>query len=886
MAITLTYLDPVVTGPSDPAPLTTLDTTGGDGAPLAILALSEPNAVPASMPVGVTGNSGETVEIDVGDEEDVTSVVIGGVTYTRSDSGQPGTYQYSPNTGTVRLTVALQQSIGPSDPIRYTGVVASPPYRTDLLLDYIPSLLSQWNAHGSVTINRSFESQPTASLEFTTTRASETSIRLVFFSGNRFNLWGILFSCDSDVNITRLRNRTDPGSVIRVSVSLRGAWEPKSNEPDVRLLDDGRYTINYSGGEIGTDSASSQTSTTLDKLLRKLDIPYVGQKFTIQIPAKTSASTGVNPISELTNRARTAKGFAFWSNPQGAEIRRWDSTPLHSLSVGDVLSEVQVSYGLSPYYRNTELQLDTDETTGDEVRANEQYTIVTGDVNPTQPPRDRSNNVVELRSPTMAFDNGGPVKERITTTYLNGSVLREKRETYGFIFTSLDVYRNNYSVSYLPDGTAEINTFTKVVDGEIVEVPYWTEWRYRGRANLAFDERSYWQKTGETITENTYDKEGYLIKTETTGWAYSRFKKEGEDKELLTLIRDYIEAYDNGTGSTGSERKERREPGLGILNDIRLYCWRQGSAVNFVDVGALYSLTYDTSFANPQIRSSELTRLPQDDIATYKLADMTRFYPDLTVQEGDPVPRFAWEIERIKNQILTIPNPASTLEETQPPLTTGEAYTEYQRTGVIFPFEGMSEAEWSPRKNEERFVIESLRNNVEGDDTLAITTRVINAGRPSVHERLELYSGDPGEPPSADTSQPEVRLLLNSAEINLATMTQKAINEDLNLPEAGSVQYTGAGDRETALEAAKVDLSIRVTEAVESLGLTVAPTRRYQEGDRVILEGIEYRVWGVTEERRIQNGQLRTDGWQLDLKRYFAPQVVLSEVSEVASEDS
>jgi hypothetical protein len=816
-------------------------------------------------------------------EEYVTSLTIAGVPY--SD------YSYNPATGV--LTVQVTQPLTLGDTLTYTGVTASPAYRTDLLQERLPGLLTAWNAHGTVTLQRQFEGQPSASIEFTTLRSNEAGIRSAFFSGQRFNLWGMLFVCDSDLTITRLRNYTDPGDVIQVSVTLGGAWEPKSNEPEVRLLDVGRVVIagteNFEG-----ERALKTGSTTLAKLLRKLDIPYVGQGFTIDIPADTPLTTGVDPISLLTERTRSAQGFAFWSNPLGAEIRQWNGTSAHGLSMADVLSEIQVNYGLCPYYRNTELQLDREEgDAAEEAKINERWTIVTGDENPDKVPRVgatryNTGTPISIRSPSMAFDAGGPVKERVTTTYVNSTVVEEKRETYGFMFTSLDVWQHFSSVSYPPPGggTPTINS--------------WGEWKYMGDvfSPVFWSPEPYWQLVGESTLVNTYDEEGYLTATETTGWKYSRFQQEGDGKELLEILREYTENYN----PTNDQNTNAGEVTLRILNRMMAYSWRRTDTTVFLypsSLSAGSSLTYEI-FPAPTLRS-DLLRLPQNDSTTYELADMTRFYPDVTTEEGGVVPRFAWKIERSRNEFIQAPNPDSTDDEPLPPLTTGEVYSETEMVGVIFPFEGMSQSEWEPRKNEERFMVESKRSNAEGaglDNTLAIGTKIINAGRPSVHERLELYGegrdeegnleGDTRtEPPAADlaSAQPEVRLLINSGEATAVGFGYRAPNDDLTLPESGSVSYKGAGTKETALSAATVDAAIQATAAVEALTLTVAPTRRYQEGDRVVFEGVSYRVWSVTEPRRIQAGQLRTDGWQLDLRREFNPPVVLSEVDSVAKED-
>lgn len=469
----------------------------GVGATLSTLTHSS-SAIGVANTVVVPSYSGSTIVLPV-------PTGVGTVTLVQFPGYPPiGMSQLTQVGNQVAVTLLPGQAPPAGTTATVYGLLNSyPPQRkpTDQVLSALPDLFKQWNAQGSISFKRSFEGEPSASFTFTAMAGDEAAVRSAFKVLTPYVLRGIGFVVEN-LQINHLGTLNYPEGRIRVAVSFTGKHSKPLEEP-VKVVP---LTI----------QGSTRTRTiTLSQIAQKAGTAYQGASLELTVPKDTAAQATTTLSQVLGDKCRLAEGFAYFSNPDAVEVRTFGKTRVHVLSDADVRSDsYTIGYPgrwhefdgvpLTDIYQNAQLNRDMEQDGIWEMPAKVQ--LICKGSNPDNPP-----DVDDLRTPGMAFDNGGPTKEQTCTLFYNGCELQEITRKYGFVFCLDSVYNvGQYNGTY----QAVYNPNTSL--------------------NLPF----YWQKIEEVVTNYSYDSYGYLRQVKKSGWRLARLKQESgtESTDLRAQI--------------------------------------------------------------------------------------------------------------------------------------------------------------------------------------------------------------------------------------------------------------------------------------------------------------------------------------------------------------
>lgn len=788
------------------------------------LAISSPLAVEGAIAIPSTEASFAVV-LPAGVEL-VTSAIVGSRSYSLSktpSAPQAGEFTFNPRTGELRVypvgaVSGLLSYTGLSSEVESEGVPT-----TDIASPY-PGFFAEWNIEGSISISRSFRGHPSASLRFTAQAAYESTVRAALKNGNSVQMYGVGYLVQS-LRIVELSPRKYPQRLIFVEVNLQGRWDSRGNTARSPL-----------DKALKLKKLSSNGKTSVSRLFGASGVGYAGPAIDIKVPNDTPSEAAVTARSELESRAIVALGFPYYSNPGAVEVRRWGGTPVHFLSDADILSgelifdlpghaAVFEGVQLTDEYNNVELTLDS-EALGD-TGQDELLTLYEGDPFPEIPPRyadvepGQPRVKITLRDPSMAYP-GGKTKTQKKVTYLNGSVLEEEEEVYGFLFSSVDVY----NVFLVTDGVAA---------------------RYATANDLFFIYDQYWEKVRQVRTTYHYNAETrYLERIERRGWEKARFKQEGASLEAVEFKKQYVQALADGDLATADE-----------LEDIIMMFQYPGKAA-----------AYDQGFPNPA-DSQRAVFLPVEDTTEYALVPFSAHYEDAKKDDSEdedvePEPMFCKLETRSDNSYMLVSDPESTPEDERPPLSTGKKFQDVRSIEIVYPQPG-------GKQSPEIYREIQATSNAQG----AALRNVLNTsyyremkGRPGVHTQLEKYQKDSNTPaPAEDYSK--YKFLLNSY----------GAESDAD---GSSISFPGVADPETGRRVAECALSILNSEKAESISLQVRHNFNYSEGDLIAWRGYFWVIFSIQDNQKIQrqNGQpkIQSESFELKLGRLFKPPVTMRKV--------
>lgn len=431
---------------------------------------------------------------------EIATIISGLQTYTLGIEGnlQEGEFFYDRTLGTITLNP-------PSlEPIVYKVKRQNLAFRNTRVCNLsVPQFLKDWNVDGSINISHSFQGHPSLSLSFEVYCNQEQQVKIQLCPGTEVFIWQ-RWRIQS-VRITQSSNKDN----LQVDLDLIGIHAPYG-DPSRSLADkpikliEGKY----------------KKYRTLADFAQKAGIQYRGANIKRRISRTTSGKDYTTVRQEIESRALTAKGFVYYDSSSAIEIRPWGGQATHLISETEVIGNISFSFnGVEPNklaheLRNTILNLDFDD---DEKSQNtgivERWEFENADSLATVYSAAVLRNGTlfapdpdVLRGINAVFDNGGTTKTARKFTEYNGVPLSVEEWSYGYAYTSLDVYR----VLDLSDNKYEI-TFNR-------ESP-----------------QNYWQEVKHSKTSYIYNEEGYLTKTITTGTELARLKQESEELEGINL---------------------------------------------------------------------------------------------------------------------------------------------------------------------------------------------------------------------------------------------------------------------------------------------------------------------------------------------------------------
>ncbi|MEW5856722.1 MAG: hypothetical protein AB1861_05005, partial [Cyanobacteriota bacterium] len=484
-------------------------------------------------------------------------IASNGQTFTRAidpESPQVGEFLYNPYTNTVQVystgDLRSLQIYGSLQEIKFSPPLLPPPY---------PQLFTNLPLQGAIQFTRQFEQQPSAQFELESTLPKST-LQEIFAPGGELDLYGIPLRINS-ASFTELPRAIYPDARIRVSVSLGSRWENRLDQ-QCFLRGDGKNNVPgdtpFSDADCvtpqGVKSDSFNLTTTVQKLLTKVGIPYSGPTLKeVEIPRGTPRNAVVNPVQLLQERSLLANSFIRWSDADSVKCVPINSMRVWEYAESDILGEVATSYeaiakaskkpcsipNLNPAlpdlinfpsaitpapipqlrkesplalgfeYPNSELTGRFQETKREKAERTQgqsapryvrktptQNTRIDGDLNADTP----LEGVFAIATMPLCFDIGGQTKTRSYTKEEDGATVSIIDEIWGFAYTAREIYN---------DAT-----------GKLVGNP-----------------NDYWQCLKRTRADYTYDPgTGYLLYITTTGYNTVRYRQETADSpETLEL---------------------------------------------------------------------------------------------------------------------------------------------------------------------------------------------------------------------------------------------------------------------------------------------------------------------------------------------------------------
>lgn len=437
----------------------------------------------------------------------IAAVKIGSKTYWANR----GHFIYNPSTQTINFKIDVNLSI--SFLVYSTSPQAtSNKFKSNEIID-IPDLFKKYNVR-EIQLSRPWRSHPSGSFKIYSLIPYQGQILSEFPNGKEIDLYGISYRVAAST--WEINPKTNK---LVVSVELQGYWQGRGNtirnplDEPVRLL----------------DLVKEGKSYYLSKLAAKVGVRLTGAAgIKIKVPKGTGETESTNLGSEI-ERVITQGLFLDYSSKTAIKCQKYNNQPIHLIEDHQVRDEALTfaanGHGaryegvqLAHEYSRVKLDIQSDKEDENRSKTGVRVILKSGDLEPQTLPTtkmggyDIAYSLDYLRSPSNSFDNGGVTKTLKTSHLIDGTTIKEIEETYGFMFTSLDVY---------------------LINGERISY---------GKANGL---SQFWTKVKETTTIYNYRDDGYLESTTTTGWEHFRERKEsGEKPEEFDLIKFQQELND------------------------------------------------------------------------------------------------------------------------------------------------------------------------------------------------------------------------------------------------------------------------------------------------------------------------------------------------------
>jgi hypothetical protein len=406
--------------------------------------------------------------------------------------------------------------------------ISTPRIKTNLIV--FPDPLFAIARITNLSISQSWRNPPSGTLNVRAHKSKLESILDFFTPTRELSCYGLDFICGvCSVEFSR--------EAVQVTIPLQSSYS--SYGDTIRSSVDKPIQINL--GSSGTGGSSNRA--------RGYSFNYVARQSEVQIFGSIDSFipvSGTEPdnsetvtLKDLIDDIALIQGkFPDYSKVAGIALKDFRLEPIYQLydweikglsydSTGGFGATVE-GIGLAKELNNAELIIDRTVADNGEEEGGEDSqgfaTNIEGDPTPEVPPTinrgffQESYSSDYLRVPTHSFDSGGITKTKKTIKSFNGETVEEIEETYGFVYTSLDVF--------------------------VINVTSSSPFRYNQEfLNPSID--AYWDQVSYEKKVYSHDSEGNYTGFASTGWKLQRFKQESESLELLDLK---IEQLDPATG--------------------------------------------------------------------------------------------------------------------------------------------------------------------------------------------------------------------------------------------------------------------------------------------------------------------------------------------------
>ena len=844
------------------------------GAPFTTAQFFQDPATETEQAIAIPSYAGDEISVVIPEStalvEALTEVSIGTTTYERSlntDTAQlqPGQYTYDRSTRTLTIKLGTNQAPTVGTNITYKPLLNTGPVKFDRYTGKLPDFFYKWRVEGKCSFRRQIEADPSGRLQFTIKTAKLEESLCDLAEGTLIPWNGHVYAVGGRAETTENKKE----GLSYVSIPLRG---PFSHLLDEQVKWREGSSLSLTGVSTGGGSTSnnatvkSATNVSLFDLLKRAGIPYSGPKVTIKVDKNGGPRRSTTPSSEF-NRARSVESFVYLSG-ENLEFRTWyEGRKVHHISHSEILNsdeegkQKQVVLNLEgnkvdgrllyEEYKNRELIVDRFEgqEAGQNGSTNVKIVLRSGDAVQktasgnqilwTPPPN------ADRRTAAAAFDLGGETKNSKYQEWLNGVLIAETDEVYGYAYKCSD-YTSPQAVR---SGWIDSNGNEVLAANGVYFVPLnWTS---------VFTEPSRldgWGLVRKETTQFVYDDEGFIKEEIKTIETQRRFKQEGDERQsnrlqaLIFILNQY-------------------RTSIGIDN---IFYTVTDDSIQIKEIGPADPETpnFEAVLFNLQNQLGQYDFFPvvEKEITTYTHEFLDDYYPNRPVQaEGEPRGRFVTRKETRYQQTYLGPDYTYDPNDQPPDVVTGVDTHTIVDTDIVYPTKGTPEALYDERLDifqETTKIVSKHGQNlrdyaVEGPDS------VPSRGRPGA-PRLEVY--EEVNPSTPNEEQEETtRTLMNTPNNGLTSSG----------PIESTIDFPSAYTLPAALRAAKIHISIENTFAMEiHSNVFVQAGRVLDEGDRVIYDGKEFIVLSVVEEPNIESA--KKVGWSHNIVswgRYFAPKV-------------
>lgn len=265
-------------------------------------------------------------------------------------TAQRARYTYSPTTP-GGLPIAAPGNITTAPPPLIGSSVRVLGSKKILRTNYVPEPYPQFLnlvpiLAGTISWSETFESEPSGAIEFNTGWENRYLVCQLLHVGVPIELFGIGFRV-SDLRMIEVPRSESLGPTIVVSVSLSGAhgWASESVPLVLKDFD------NIESGERCDPTANKSRDVrmrsqylSLAQIASRSGGSYSGFPGKITVPNDAGPDTTTNFMSELDGRLRQNGCFKVLSEPRRIRTKKWNNVPTWQIPESDLLKEVIRSF--------------------------------------------------------------------------------------------------------------------------------------------------------------------------------------------------------------------------------------------------------------------------------------------------------------------------------------------------------------------------------------------------------------------------------------------------------------------------------------------------------------------------------------------------------------
>lgn len=427
----------------------------------------------------------------------------------------PGTFLYNPLTKKVLLCCKVNTKITKDLlPLKVLG-------DKEIFISNqieLPDFIVEHKLVGGFTISRSFENHPSISFNLIGNREDVLAAREKFRDiEEKYVFYDIPFRLTNYSEDIANRSQYPIGQYT-ISLSFEGWYSKLINTP-IYVKNRGNLvnSKNFEAPECRVDggkipnSGLANSLTKPDELViplstfaERLGFNYLGYNFLCNYQKPVAPDLTTTFANELDSRKRTKGLYTLFSSNEGIKTIQWSKPANFKVKENKIISNVSYSDNLAElgykpselsWNKPTEEPIDTQEedtfqnTQPSWLQLNIKIKDSVNDPdNATSPPNDQGL----LKTMDLNYDISGKTKIKTFTKREGTTILWEKVETWGFMYTSKEivVQRNNEKI-------------------------------------LEASPSNYWGLTESLETTHNYDSTtGYYLGNKISGWKMCRFKQE------------------------------------------------------------------------------------------------------------------------------------------------------------------------------------------------------------------------------------------------------------------------------------------------------------------------------------------------------------------------